>query len=51
MINEEMFFVLEGNGELRVGDATHPVRAGDIIACRPEARKPRISWSIPATAN
>ena len=32
MVNEEMFFVLEGNGELRLGDATHPVRAGDIIA-------------------
>ena len=35
MVNEEMFFVLEGNGELRIGDATHPVRAGDIIACPP----------------
>jgi uncharacterized cupin superfamily protein len=31
--NEEMFFVLEGNGELRIGDAVHPVRAGDVIAC------------------
>jgi len=35
MVNEEMFFVLEGSGELRYGDATHPVRAGDIIACPP----------------
>ena len=35
MVNEEMFFVLEGSGELRLGDATHPVRAGDIIACPP----------------
>jgi uncharacterized cupin superfamily protein len=35
MVNEEMFFVLEGAGELRLGDATHPVRAGDIIACPP----------------
>ena len=35
VVNEEMFFVLEGSGELRVGDATHPVRAGDIIACPP----------------
>lgn len=34
-INEEMFFVLEGSGELRVGDQTHPVRSGDIIACPP----------------
>ena len=35
MVNEEMFFVLEGSGELRLGDATHAVRAGDIIACPP----------------
>ena len=35
MVNEEMFFVLEGTGELHVGDATHAVRAGDIIACPP----------------
>ncbi|MFZ5637698.1 MAG: cupin domain-containing protein [Pseudomonadota bacterium] len=33
--NEEMFFVLEGRGELRLGDATHPIRAGDVIACPP----------------
>jgi uncharacterized cupin superfamily protein len=34
-VNEEMFFVLEGRGELRVGSQTHPVRSGDIIACPP----------------
>jgi uncharacterized cupin superfamily protein len=34
-VNEEMFFVLEGTGELRVGDARHPIRAGDVIACPP----------------
>lgn len=33
--NEEMFFVLDGTGELRIGDAVHPVRAGDVIACPP----------------
>jgi uncharacterized cupin superfamily protein len=33
--NEEMFFVLEGNGELHLGDQVHPVRAGDIIGCPP----------------
>lgn len=31
--NEEMFFVLQGSGELRVGDDTHPIRVGDVIAC------------------
>ena len=30
---EEMFFILEGNGELRYGDARLPLRAGDIVAC------------------
>jgi uncharacterized cupin superfamily protein len=35
MVNEEMFFILEGSGELRLGDAKHAVRAGDIIACPP----------------
>jgi len=34
-VNEEMFFILEGSGELRVGAATHAVRAGDFIACPP----------------
>lgn len=34
-VNEEMVFVLEGEGELRVGDARHPIRAGDVIACPP----------------
>jgi len=30
---EEMFFILDGNGELRYGDQRYPLRAGDIIAC------------------
>jgi len=34
-INEEMFMVLEGEGELRVGEERFPVRAGDIAACPP----------------
>lgn len=34
-VNEEMFFILEGRGELRVGPQTWPVRAGDVIACPP----------------
>lgn len=32
-VNEEMFFILDGTGEIRLGSARHPVRAGDIIAC------------------
>ena len=34
-VNEEMFYVIAGSGELRVGAQTHAVRAGDIIACPP----------------
>lgn len=34
-INEEMFFVLQGTGEVRIGTETHPIRQGDIIACPP----------------
>lgn len=34
-VNEEMFFVVEGEGELRLGDSRYPIRAGDIVACPP----------------
>ncbi len=34
-VNEEMFLVLDGAGELRVGGERFPVRQGDIIACPP----------------
>ncbi len=30
--NEEMVYVLEGAGEVRIGDATYPIRAGDFVA-------------------
>lgn len=32
-VNEEMFFVLEGEGEVRIGEAVYPIRPGDVIAC------------------
>ena len=31
--NEEMFFVLEGEGRLRFGDEEYPLRRGDFVAC------------------
>jgi uncharacterized cupin superfamily protein len=34
-VNEEMFFIIKGSGELRLGDQRYPVRGGDIIACPP----------------
>jgi len=33
--NEEMFFILEGSGVLRLGENEHPVRVHDFIACPP----------------
>ena len=32
---EEMFFILEGEGELRFGDQRYPIRRHDVIACPP----------------
>jgi uncharacterized cupin superfamily protein len=34
-LNEEMFYVIEGSGEVRIGKETFPLRAGDIVACPP----------------
>ncbi|KMZ12711.1 putative Auxin-binding protein [Candidatus Burkholderia humilis] len=34
-VNEEMFFIVEGEGEMRIGHETHAIRAGDVIACPP----------------
>jgi len=34
-INEEMFFVLEGSGEVRFGAERLPLRKGDFLACPP----------------
>lgn len=33
--NEEMFYIIEGRGELRLGAQSYPVRSGDVIACPP----------------
>ncbi len=30
---EEMFFILKGDGTLRFGDETRKIRAGDVICC------------------
>ena len=32
---EEMFLILDGEGELRFGDARYPLRRHDVIACPP----------------
>ncbi len=33
--DEEMFFILEGEGELRFGEERLPIRPHDVIACPP----------------
>ncbi len=37
--NEEMFFVLDGEGEVRIGQEKHPLRKGDVLACPPGGRE------------
>lgn len=32
---EEMFFIVEGEGELRFGDKRYPIRKHDVICCPP----------------
>ena len=34
-VNEEMFFILQGSGEVRIGETTYPIRTGDVITCPP----------------
>ncbi len=34
LVNEEMFFILSGAGELRMGLEVYPLRAGDFVACK-----------------
>ncbi len=38
-INEEMFFVVDGAGEIRIGNVVYPIRPGDVIACPPGGRE------------
>lgn len=37
-VNDEMFYIVEGSGEVRIGEETWPIRQGDIIACPPGDR-------------
>ena len=31
--NDELFFIVSGRGELRLGEARHPVQPGDLVSC------------------
>jgi uncharacterized cupin superfamily protein len=32
-VNDELFFILSGRGELRLGSARHAVKEGDVVGC------------------
>lgn len=34
-VNEEMFYIVAGEGQVRLGAESFPIRAGDVIACPP----------------
>lgn len=38
-VNEEMFLILKGSGEVRIGDQTYAVKPGDLIACPPGGKE------------
>jgi uncharacterized cupin superfamily protein len=48
-VNEEMFFIIKGSGEVRIGKATYPIRQGDVIACPPGG--PEAAHQIVNTGN
>lgn len=37
--NEEMFFVLHGSGEIRIGEEVYPINVGDVVACPPGGKE------------
>ncbi len=39
-VNEEMFFIIEGSGSLRLGEESWPLRAGDVVAAPPGPETP-----------
>jgi len=38
-VNEEMVFVLQGSGEIRIGENVYPIRPGDVIALPPGGKE------------
>ena len=38
-VNEEMFFIIKGSGEIRIGEESYPLREGDVVACPPGDRE------------
>ncbi|MFA7240510.1 MAG: cupin domain-containing protein [Sulfuricellaceae bacterium] len=38
-VNEEMVFVLQGAGTIRIGADKHPIRSGDVVALPPGSKE------------
>lgn len=38
-VNEEMFFILEGEGQVRIGNEIFSIKRGDVIACPPGGKE------------
>jgi len=49
VVNEEMFFVLQGTGEARIGSEVYPLKAGDFLAC--PAGGPELAHQITNTGS
>jgi uncharacterized cupin superfamily protein len=55
-VGEELFIIVEGQGTLRYGDETRPIRANDVITCPPgkesahqfinDSTGPLVYWAI-----
>jgi len=39
-VNEEMFFVLSGNGSVKIGKEIYPIKEGDFISAPPNPEEP-----------
>lgn len=48
-VNEELFLVLDGSGEVRYGTDRLPIRAGDVIGCPPGG--PEVAHQIVNTSD
>jgi uncharacterized cupin superfamily protein len=38
-VNEELFIILDGEGTVRIGEQSHPIRTGDIIGAPPGGKE------------
>lgn len=49
VVNEEMFYILQGTGQVRIGSEIYPLETGDFIAC--PAGGPELAHQITNTGS